>query len=171
MASSLLCHPCTVWAFLGLCFYYRWFIKDYAHNAEPLHCLSHKEIPFVWCDRADGGFRTLKGALTSPPEMAFPDLSITFILHTDASHHAIGSVLCQVIGGMEHVISYASHVLSALERKWSTFDRELYAVVWSMQHFRHYLACRPFMIVRDHKPLAGLEKLLLDHYPTGRRAR
>ncbi len=62
-------------------------------------------------------------------------------------------------------------MLSASERKWSTFDRELYAIVWSVRHFCHYLACHPFTIITDHKPLVGLKKLPLDHDPTGRRAR
>uniref|UniRef100_A0A9J8B214 Gypsy retrotransposon integrase-like protein 1 n=1 Tax=Cyprinus carpio carpio TaxID=630221 RepID=A0A9J8B214_CYPCA len=76
-----------------------------------------------------------------------------------------------VVERKEHVIAYASHVLSASERKWSTFDRELYAIVWSVRHFRHYLACHQFTIITDHKPLVGLKKLPLDHDPTGRRAR
>lgn len=73
--------------------------------------------------------------------------------------------------GKEHVIAYASHVLSASERKWSTFDRELFAIVWSVCHFRHYLACHPLTIITDHKPLVGLKKLPFDVDPTGRRAR
>ncbi|KAL0191938.1 hypothetical protein M9458_010234, partial [Cirrhinus mrigala] len=88
-----------------------------------------------------------------------------------ASLHSVGSVLSQQVEGKKHVIAYASHVLSASERKWSTFDRELYAIVWSVRHFRHYLACHPFTIITDHKPLVGLKKLPLDHDPTGRRAR
>ncbi len=43
--------------------------------------------------------------------------------------------------------------------------------MWSVRHFRHYLACHPFTIITDHKPLVGLKKLPLDHDPTGRRAR
>ncbi len=103
--------------------------------------------------------------------MAFPNLSAPFLLYTDASLHSVGSVLSQQVEGKEHVIAYASHVLSASERKWSTFDRELYAIVWTVCHFRHYLACHPFTIIMDHKPLVGLKKLPLDHDPTGRQAR
>ncbi|KAL1264076.1 hypothetical protein QQF64_004431 [Cirrhinus molitorella] len=94
-----------------------------------------------------------------------------FLLYTVASLHSVGSVLIQQVEGKERVIAYASHVLSASERKWSTFDRELYAIMWSVRHFRHYLACHPFTIITDHKPLIGLKKLPIDHDPTGRRAR
>ncbi len=158
-------------AFLGLCSYYRRFIRNFAHTAEPLHRLTHKGVPFTWSAQASESFSILKEALTSPPIMAFPNLSIPFLLYTDASLHSVGSVLSQHVDGKEHVIAYASHVLSTSERKWSTFDRELFAIVWSVRHFRHYLACHPFTIVTDHKPLIGLKKLPLDHDPTGRRAR
>lgn len=158
-------------AFLGLCSYYCRFIRHFARTAEPLYHLTHKGVSFSWSAEANEAFSVLKQALTSPPIMAFPNLSIPFLLYTDASLHSVGSVLLQQVEGKEHVIAYASHVLSASERKWSTFDRELYAIVWSVRHFRHYLRCHPFTIITDHKPLVGLKKLPLDHDPTGRRAR
>ncbi len=75
--------------------------------------------------------------------MAFPNLSAPFLLYTDAALHFVGSVLSQQVEGKEHVIAYASHVLS--ERTESIFDRELYAIVWSVRHFRHFLlACHPY---------------------------
>ncbi|KAL7863381.1 hypothetical protein SRHO_G00123650 [Serrasalmus rhombeus] len=135
------------------------------------HQVSSAGVLFEWSPAAADAFKTLKHALTSPPILAFPNLSAPFLLYTDASLHAIGSVLSQRVAGKEHVIAYASHTLSVSERKWSTFDRELYAIVWSVRHFRHYLAFHPFTIITDHKPLVGLKKLPLDQDPTGRRAR
>ncbi len=70
-----------------------------------------------------------------------------------------------------HVIAYASKTLEPREQKWSTYDRELWAIVWSIRHFRHYLQCTEFLIVTDHKPLVGLRKIPLDQDPTGRRGR
>uniref|UniRef100_H3AIA3 Gypsy retrotransposon integrase-like protein 1 n=1 Tax=Latimeria chalumnae TaxID=7897 RepID=H3AIA3_LATCH len=75
-------------------------------------------------------------------------------------------ILAQVQDNLECVIAYASHVLTKAERKWSTYGRELWATVWAVRHFRHYLCKQPFTIVTDHKPLLGLNN---DH--TGRRAR
>ncbi len=56
--------------------------------------------------------------------MAFPNLSAPFLLYTDASLHSVGSVLSQQVEGKEHVIAYASHVLSASERKLVYFSIE-----------------------------------------------
>lgn len=68
------------------------------------------------------------------------------------------------------MIAYASHVLTKAERKWSTYDRELWSIVWAVRHFRHYLYKQPFVIITDHKPLLGLRKIPIDNDRTGCRA-
>lgn len=100
-------------AFLGLCSYYRRFISQFAKTAEPLYHLTHKGVPFTWSVEANEAFLVLKQALTSSPIIAFPNFSAPFLLYTDASLHSVGSVLSQKKEGKEHVIAYASHVLSA----------------------------------------------------------
>ena len=158
--------------FLGLTGFYRKFVKGYAQIEHPLLELTKKGVPFVWSDDCEHAFVTLREALISPPILKYPDFEHPFILYTDASAYAIGSVLAQKCeDGKEHVIAYASHTLESRERKWSTYDRELWAIVWSIRHFRHYLQGTDFLIVTDHKPLVGLRKIPLDQDPTGRRGR
>ena len=90
----------------------------------------------------------------------------------DSSGLAICSVLSQKDSrGRERVIAYASHGLSMTERQWSTYDRELWAVIWSVKHCRHYLLHSSFQILTDHKTLVGLRKVPIQIDPTGRRAR
>lgn len=164
-------NPTEVRSFLGLCSYYRRFVKNFAHIASPLHRLTQKGVPFQWTPECETAFTSLRNALTQPPIVAYPITTKPFILFTDASNTAIGSVLSQVQNGRERVIAYASHVLTAAERRWSTFDRELWAIVWSIRHFRHYLASSSFTVVTDHKPLVGLRKLTVQNDRTGRRSR
>ncbi|KAL1252199.1 hypothetical protein QQF64_019995 [Cirrhinus molitorella] len=73
--------------------------------------------------------------------------------------------------GKESVIAYGSHILTPTEKRWSTYDRELWAIVWSIRHFRPYLMGSSFQIVTDHKPLLNLRQMVLNGDPTGRRAR
>lgn len=158
-------------AFLGLCSYYRKFIKNFAHHSVPLHALTEKKALFHWTSQCQDAFTYLKHALSNPPVVTFPDFTLPFSLHTDASGSAIGAVLAQKHGQQEKVIAYASHVLTKAEKNWSTYDRELWAIVWSVRLFRHYLYKQPFVIVTDHKPLLGLRKTPIDNDRTGRRAR
>ena len=161
--------PIEVQAFLGLCRFYQRFVPNYAVKAQPLHRLTHKDVLFEWTDDCSVAFQQLKDALTSPPVMAFPNFDQPFTFSTDASNLAIVAVLSQIRNGNECVVAYAIHVLSPTERKWSTYDKELWAIVWSFRHFRQYLSNCPFTIITDHKPLVGLRKCKFYIDPTGRR--
>lgn len=163
--------PTEVRAFVGLCSYYRRFVKNFAQKAAPLHSLTQKGVVFKWTPECDDAFFSLKLALTEPPVVAYPNFALPFLLYTDASQNSIGSVLAQVQDRKERVIAYASHTLTPTEKKWSTYDRELWAIVWSIRHFKHFLAGSSFKIVTDHKPLLSLKKSPVDGDPTGRRGR
>ena len=97
-------------SFLGLCTYYRKFVKDFATVAAPLHELTKKNQKFVWDRRCQKAFDTLKATLTTSPVLTYPDPTATFILDADASNCGIGGVLSQEVGGVEHVIAYYRQV-------------------------------------------------------------
>ncbi|KAL7868371.1 hypothetical protein SRHO_G00097550 [Serrasalmus rhombeus] len=158
-------------AFVGLCSYYRRFIRNFSVIAAPLHALTQKGALFSWMPACEDAFQSLKHALTNPPIVAHPVFSQMFLLYTDASQDRIGAVLAQVQEQTERVIFYASHTLTPSQRKWSTYDRELWAIVWSVRHFKHFLAGTTFTIVTDHKPLLSLQKAAVESDPTGRRGR
>uniref|UniRef100_H3B522 Gypsy retrotransposon integrase-like protein 1 n=1 Tax=Latimeria chalumnae TaxID=7897 RepID=H3B522_LATCH len=160
--------PTEVQAFLGLCSYYRKFIKNFAHCTVPLHQLTKKNVPFVWTPACHEAFCYLQDVLSQAPVVKFPDFT-NFFLYTDASCTAIGIILAQVQDNLECAIVYASHVLTKAERKWSTYDRELWAIVWAVWHFRHYLYKQPFTTVTDHKP--RLKKIPIDNDRTGHHTR
>ncbi|CAC5365734.1 unnamed protein product [Mytilus coruscus] len=99
-------------SFLGLCNYYRKFIKNFAYIAKPLTNLTKKDVPFEWSGICQKSFDKLKDALCSPPVLAYPDLSKPFILTTDASGTAIGEKQClAVLEGIKnyHVYLANSH--------------------------------------------------------------
>ena len=56
------------------------------------------------------------------------------------------------------VISYASRVLSDVESRYSQTEREVFAVVWGVEHFHLYVYGAQFSVVTDHKPLIGIFK-------------
>ena len=56
----------------------------------------------------------------------------------DASHSGLGPTLEQSINGDDWVpIAFASRNLKAQEKKYSTNELELLAVVWSVNRFKH----------------------------------
>lgn len=131
---------------------------------------TQKGALFSWTSDCDEAFRSLKHALTNPPIEAHPNISLPFLLYTDASQSCLGSLLAQVKNGNELVTAYASHTLTAAQQKWATYDQELWVIIWLVKHFKHLLSGSPFKIITDQKPLLSLTKAQVDNDPTRRRA-
>lgn len=81
-----------VHAFLGLCSYYRRFVKSFAQRAAPLSHFTGKDIPFQWNDCQE----VLQAALCVEPIVSHPDFTKRF--ESD---------------GLEKVVAYVSHSLTA----------------------------------------------------------
>ncbi|GFV49854.1 retrovirus-related Pol polyprotein from transposon opus [Trichonephila clavipes] len=142
-------------SFLGLCTYYRKFVKNFSTIARPLHKLTEAKQKFIWTVDCNNAFNKLKDALTFAPVLASPEIGKQFILDTDASHESIGAVLSQEIDGQERVIAYFSKCLSKLERNCVT-RKELLAIVKAVEHFHPYLYGRRFLLQTDHASLTWL---------------
>lgn len=98
--------------FIGLCSYYRKFIKDFAEIAAPLYNLLKKDVKWHWSAESETAFRQLKLYLTSEPIIRSVNNKLSFILYTDASSVAIGAILSQKDElGYEYVCYYASRLL------------------------------------------------------------
>ena len=146
--------------FLGLTNYYRKFIYNYAHIAEPLNkqLRGHKKH-FQWSSSCQQAFDNLKSKLIMPPILGYPDFTTPFALYTDASDTAIGAVLSQFQNNKEIVISYWSRQLTKPERNYSTIEREALAVVGAVKEFYPYLYGFKFTLITDHNPLTSLKDL------------
>ena len=100
--------------------------------------------------------------------MAYPLDTGQYILDTDACDLGIGAVLSQVQDGKERVIAYASRSLSKSEKNYCVTDKELLAVLYFTEYFRHYLLGRQYIVRSDHQALKWLFTL---KDPKGRVAR
>ena len=143
-------------SFLGLCSYYRKFIRNFAEIANPLTRLTQKDVKFAWESGTENAFQQLKWSLTNTPVLSFLIDEGTLILDTDASGVAIGAVLSQKQGTEEKVIAYFSRSLNRTQRQYCTTRRELLAVVKSLAHFHPYLYGRNFVVRTDHSSLRWL---------------
>jgi hypothetical protein len=155
-------------SFLGLCSYYRRFIKDFANIAKPLHELLKKDAKFCWSTSQEKSFNTLKRLLTSGPVLGHFLPTAETKIHADASGYGIGAVLVQVQDGRERPIAYASRSLTAAEKNYSTTEKECLAFIWAITKFRPYLFGKPFTVVTDHHSLCWLANV---KDPSGRLAR
>ncbi|GFT76149.1 retrovirus-related Pol polyprotein from transposon 412 [Trichonephila clavipes] len=143
-------------SFLGLCTYYRKFVKGFSNIARPLHKLTESKQKFQWTKECEDSFLQLKEALTSSPILIYTQPDKPFILDTDASNESVGAVLSQEIDGQERVVAYWSKCLSKPERNYCVTRKELLAIVKAIEHFHHYLYGQKFLLRTDHASLTWL---------------
>ena len=144
---------------LGLGSYYRCFIRNFSERVQPLVNLTKKDKPFKWTEECQLAFEDIKQVLISPDIMAFPTDDGQFILDSDASDETIGAVLMQIQSGVEKVIAYGSQTLGKAERNYCATDRELLAVKYFMEYYKHYLLGQHFRVCSDHEALKWLFSL------------
>ncbi|GJZ53419.1 transposon ty3-G gag-pol polyprotein [Tanacetum coccineum] len=125
--------------------------QGFGSIAAPLHKLVGKGL-FVWDEVAEAAFQTLKIALTTTPTLGLPDWSQPFTVECDASGVGIGAVLTQ----RGKPLAYFSAPLKGSMLSWSTYEKEMLAVVKAVRKWRHYLLGRPFVVKTDHMSLKYL---------------
>ncbi|MCO5557617.1 hypothetical protein L7F22_011183 [Adiantum nelumboides] len=122
-------------SFLGLCSYYRRFIRFFAEIAAPLQDLTRKGVVFRFSERKQQAFKLLKKKLTTEPVLILPDLRKSFQVQCDACGSSIGAVLMQD----GHVIAYESRVFRGPEKHMQIYEEELLALIHALESWKHYL--------------------------------
>jgi hypothetical protein len=134
--------------FMGLCTYYRRYVKGFSQLTAPLTNLTKKGA-FEWTDEAQGVFDRMKDIMSSCPVLDFSDFTQPFVLECDASGVGIGAVLMQ----RNHPIAFESRKLRDYEKLYSIYDKEMLAIMHSLAKFRHYLVGNRFKVKTDHNSL------------------
>ena len=140
--------------FLGIMGWYSRFIEHESEYKAPLSKLLHKNQKWEWGKKQQDAFEALKRALCSAPVLARPDFSRPFKIQCDASGVALGAVLTQENEeGEEHPIVYLSRTLEQHERNYTVSEKELLAVLWSIEKLHPYVEDYHFTVVTDHSTL------------------
>ena len=95
-------------SFLGLCSYYRMYIKGFANIADPLTECLRKGVTLSPTPERLAAFEMLKEKLTSAPILAMPrdDLDCLYVMDSDASGTGASAILQQWQDGKLLVIEY-----------------------------------------------------------------
>lgn len=145
--------------FIGSLQYYRRFLPIFSTVVEPLNRLRRKDQDFIWDDEQAEAFDKCKELMAEDITLKHPDFTKTFYLFTDASSVGIGGVLTQKSeegSGIYLPVYFGSKSLTPAERRYSTYEREFYAVVYFVHFFRLYLLGQQFHVICDHKALSFL---------------
>ena len=132
------------------------FLPNLAEVSAALRPLLSQNNDFVWTPNCENAFQQLKSLVKNIVELRHFDTHRETRIICDASHDGPGAVLEQYSASGWHPISLASRFLNPAEKKYSTNELELLAVVWATEHFRNYIYGRYFTVILDHKALLTL---------------
>ena len=128
--------------FLGLCGTVRIWIQNYSLIARPLTELVRKDEEFVWDERREEAFQTLKQLVTTAPALKPIDYTLDnpVVLSVDSSFIAVGFILSQEDEkGRKRPARYGSIPMNEHEARYSQPKLELYGLFRALRAYRLYL--------------------------------
>ncbi|KAI5193332.1 hypothetical protein NEMIN01_2480, partial [Nematocida minor] len=149
-------------SFMGKMGYYRDFIQGFAILEMPLRGCMEKAIErkenIEWTQTAEDAYVIMRQRLRDAKGLILPHYEKKFILTTDACDYGLGAVLEQETHLGEIPITFMSKALTQTERGYGITEKELYAIVWSVEKLQYYLKGRKFHVRTDHKALLEIRK-------------
>jgi hypothetical protein len=137
-------------SFHGLASFYRKFIQNFSRISTPMmDTVKKRHKSFHWTKEAEKSFNLLKKNITEQPILVLSDFSKTFQVRCDVSGFVIEVVLSQD----DRPITYFSEKLNEVKIKYSTYEKEFYAVIQALKKWRHYLVPKEFVLYSDNDTL------------------
>lgn len=140
--------------FLGKINFYGKYMPHTSIVLDPLHNLLRKGQKFIWSEKCQESFETVKNHLCSKPILAIFDPNLPISIYTDASMQGIGAVLKQTQqDGEEKPCAYFSKKLSDAQKKKKAIYLECFAIKEAIKYWQIWLIGKKFTVFSDHKPL------------------
>ena len=140
--------------FLGMCNFFRNYLAGYASLSKELYAMCSPSVTqdLTWTSASLKAFNALKDGIAKSV-LTFPSKDDSLHLYVDASNNCVGACLATDKG---QPITFASKKLTEVESRWSTIDKEAYAVIFAIQKLRSFLLDKHFTVFSDHQPLKYL---------------
>jgi hypothetical protein len=153
-------------SFLGIGNYFRDHIANYSTLVYPLQKLmkgpkGHLRplSNLVWTPETIELFNNIKSQMEHLPNLYFMDeVNGQIQLYTDASDYGIGAYLCQIVDGLEKPIKFISKTLTPVQQRWSTIEKECYAIHFACKQLEYLIHDTRFILFTDHRNLIYMNK-------------
>jgi hypothetical protein len=147
-------------SFLGLVNYFRDHVKDLSNKVKPLNDIMipyKKGTSIDWTPKLEECFRDVQESVGKCPKLFYVDLNLPIHIRTDASDYGIGGYIFQLDQQHELPIRFISKALHKAQLNWSTFEKEAYAIFYTITKFDFLLRDVQFVVETDHKNLTFLK--------------
>jgi hypothetical protein len=147
-------------SFLELVNYFRDHVQGLFRKVKPLNDIMipyKKGTSIDWTPRLEQCFRDVQESVGNCPKLFYVDLSLSIHVRTDASDYEIGGYIFQLDQQRELPIWFVSKALHKAQLNWSTFEKEAYAIFYTIIKFDFLLRDVKFVVETDHKNLTFLK--------------
>ena len=120
-----------------------------AHILAPLTELYGSKYKFNWTNVHAQAFNLAKKLVSEDILLRFPNLELPFEIFTDASSFQIGTTIKQ----KNFTVAYFSKKHSPTQRRYSTIDQEMLAIVEVLHKYCNFLLGVNITTFTDHKKL------------------
>ena len=156
--------------FLGCALFFKNFVPRYAELASKLTDMTAKTFNWnksTWTYDYESTYEQFKEELMKCTALFYPDYELPWILRVDASEDGIGWVLMQDPSGTKpdptapdpgyQPLVFGSKKFSQQAYKWDTFNKEAFAMYYSVKDCEYLLRGKPFTLQGDHANLRWIE--------------
>ena len=145
----------------GMVNYLSSYVPRLSEVIQPINVLTHNDVVWEWTHVQDEAFNKLKTLLSEAPVLAYFDSSKSLSIQCDTSKHGLGAVLMQE----GKPLAYASRALSDTETRYATIEKEMLAIIFSLEKWHQFTYGRHVTVYSDHKPLESITKKPLERAP------
>ena len=137
------------------------FLPKLSEVTEPIRQLTHKDVPWNWSASQANAFVLMKELVKEAPVLQFFDNHKPLMIQCDASEKGLGAALLQ--DGKP--VAFASRALTDTETRYAQIEKELLAIVFSVEKFDQFTFGRTVTVQSDHKLLESILKKPLHRAP------
>ena len=128
------------------------FLPHLSDVMKPLRDLTHKDAAWRWDGLQEKAWNDVKTLIASAPILAYYKPTEVLEIQCDSSQSGLGAALMQ----NGHPIAYASRALTETESRYAQIEKEMLAIVFSVEKFNDFTFCRRTVVHTDQKPLESI---------------
>jgi len=146
-------------SWFGLLNVFRDFLPDMTKVETAFSDVRKKNAPYIVTSPMRNAFEYAKQQVASIDLLLFPDDAQELFIDADASQFGCGAMLYQYDADRLHKLPlrFMAHIFTTQAVKWSTIEKECYALVRAFMTFENLLLGRSFRVRTDHRNLLWMQ--------------
>ena len=128
------------------------FLPKLADVMEPIRRLTRKDTDWIWAEEQEKAFEDVKKLVTEAPVLSYYNPEGEVEIQCDASQKGLGATLLQ----QGKPVVYISRAVTETEQRYAQIEKEMLAIVYSLEKLNQYVFGRHVKIQSDHKPLEAI---------------